>query len=145
MEGGEVSRCRNTDTGSCSTDSASARTGADRRPGHRVKLCVRLLGPGYLCVRGCSCQARVLVSLCSPVSAAAGLVSTVLQLLPSPAHRPARTTDSTAGVKTDRGHRASGSARQEGYCCTRRQSWDIAAVSTLACWPICSCGVAGAV
>ena len=89
----EVSRCRNTDTGSCSTDSASARTGADRRPGHRVKLCVRLLAPGYLCVRGCSCQARVLVSLCSPVSAAAGLVSTVLQLLPSPATaRPAPRT-----------------------------------------------------
>ena len=64
-----------------------------RRPGHRVKLCVRLLAPGYLCVRGCSCQARVLVSLCSPVSAAAGLVSTVLQLLPSPATaRPAPRT-----------------------------------------------------
>ena len=62
-----------------------------------------------------------------------------------PSHRPARTTDSTAGVKTDRGHRGSGSARQEGHCCTRRQSWVIAAVSTLACWPICSCGVAGAV
>ena len=91
--GGGVFRCRNTDTGSCSTDSASARTGADRRPGHRVKLCVRLLAPGYLCVRGCSCQARVLVSLCSPVSAAAGLVSTVLQLLPSPATaRPAPRT-----------------------------------------------------
>ena len=94
----EVSRCRNTDTGSCSTDSASVRTGAGWRqeawsPCHRVKLCVRLLGPGYLCVRGCSCQARVLVSLCSPVSAAAGLVSTVLQLLPSPATaRPAPRT-----------------------------------------------------
>ena len=94
----EVSRCRNTVTGSCSTDSASARTGAGWRqeawsPCHRVKLCVRLLGPGYLCVRGCSCQARVLVSLCSPVSAAAGLVSTVLQLLPSPATaRPAPRT-----------------------------------------------------
>ena len=76
----------------------SVRTGAVRRqeawsPCHRVKLCVRLLTPGYLCVRGCSCQARVLVSLCSPVSAAAGLVSTVLQLLPSPATaRPAPRT-----------------------------------------------------
>ena len=102
-------------------------------------------GPGLPVCAGLLVSSSVLVSLCSPVSAAAGLVSTVLQLLLSPAHRPARTTDSTAGVKTDRGHRGSGSGRQDSYCLTRRQSWVIAAVSTLACWPICSCRVAGAV
>ena len=54
--GGGVFRCRNTDTGSCSTDSASARTGAGRRqeawspcqalcqaPGPGLPVCAGLL------------------------------------------------------------------------------------------------------
>ena len=131
---GGVPRCRDTDTGPCSSD--SVRTGAAgagwrQEAGGLVTVSpcqarCQAPGPGLPVCAGLLGVARSSVTLLTVGSSRPG-VNCPAAPSPERSPGPARSTDSTAGVKTDPGHPGSGSGRDRtvtaahgdnrGHCC----------------------------
>ena len=149
---GGVPRCRDTDTGPCSSD--SVRTGAAgagwrQEAGGLVTVSpcqarCQAPGPGLPVCAGLLGVARSSVTLLTVGSSRPG-VNCPAAPSPERSPGPARSTDSTAGVKTDPATAAVGRTETGRSLLHTATIGGIAAISTLVCWPICSCRVAGAV